>query len=850
MKKLLLKFTTIFFLVISLQFKVYSTCSCSGTSIGSNSSSITYSNSFGSTTLSGSYCLYGTLYINSANFTFNNINLKMDAYAKIYINDGKTLNIINSSNIHACDNTMWDKILVGNGSSIYITDGSEISDGIEAVTTGWSINPTVWLDDVKFNKNLNSIYIGNGCTGASYFNKVRIASETSVGSAVPSNLLSPKSSQRGHLGVGFYNVPSFTLTSSDYTFEFRYLDIGMTTSRSSYTLENAFFRKCDLGLNVLNPNLNTAINIQNNTFEDCPRSIYGGNLSRSTLNINHNNLYDFTNTGIQLQTSWLSNIYIGSNLLNYKIDGIDYVPNEWEVTKRGLIGIYVSNPIGLGSQNLAIWGNYIANCDRSIIAQNINEVSTSGAFIGITTNTINIEAEDAWLDNHTAFPSIGIISENCRKLGIVHNIIFRNQNTTFDAGDRIVIFGIINRNSINTDLNLQWIRSRDIYDNHTYNISNSISPQYNNLGMGFLCNKMVDPYFGITFINANLTNQPPPILGQSAAVVTGNAFFDDNCGSMEYRHNGNIVNPITWKHWGTSTFPNYVYPFDTHTTNILLVQLGFGSHDMCAIPPEPFEFEDTVSESEMINSILGDIVHNNLEFSDHSDQWEKASWQYAFKTLTENPEWKAKDVYCEEFYHWYSQTNDAVFASIDSAILDSNFTYADDLISNFIPEDDWEAAKILCYQYFMKVNIQEIIYEELPWSPVFEIQEGIQENLEIIAYGDYFTYGEAIYFARAILGIVIDEQPNELRKGNIESTTFKNLVYPNPTSEILYVKLDEPNYNRRIKLTIYNQLGIEVFSEAGTGNSSFNLLNLNAGLYLYQVKFENDQTLYGKFIKK
>jgi hypothetical protein len=96
-------------------------------------------------------------------------------------------------------------------------------------------------------------------------------------------------------------------------------------------------------------------------------------------------------------------------------------------------------------------------------------------------------------------------------------------------------------------------------------------------------------------------------------------------------------------------------------------------------------------------------------------------------------------------------------------------------------------------------------------------------------------------------GIEVDiTRANTLNSIDYNSDNYEKLLYPNPTSSILY-------WNKDItvdEIIVYNSKGQVVLNVNKPENNSFSLLNLEKGIYIIEFLKEKKRVLTKKIIKE
>jgi hypothetical protein len=84
-----------------------------------------------------------------------------------------------------------------------------------------------------------------------------------------------------------------------------------------------------------------------------------------------------------------------------------------------------------------------------------------------------------------------------------------------------------------------------------------------------------------------------------------------------------------------------------------------------------------------------------------------------------------------------------------------------------------------------------------------------------------------------------------------EETDVSTAIYPNPTNNILNVRVS-PTLEGRITINVVNATGASVFTKTlGISETTvqFNVASLPSGVYFVKIFSDNGQTILKKFVK-
>lgn len=247
---------------------------------------------------------------------------------------------------------------------------------------------------------------------------------------------------------------------------------------------------------------------------------------------------------------------------------------------------------------------------------------------------------------------------------------------------------------------------------------------------------------------------------------------------------------------------------------------------------------------QQIKKALYKIVHDSIEYPDNQ---EESAWiaKRAVMHLIENDTALYNNSVLNAFY-------DSVYSApmhlLDSALAmyyDSLPMQALDLNSSIEPANDIEERIQAMNDYFIREK-----------TDTASLSGGEITELRSLAGQCPFTYGPAVYMARALLaGIDFDtvrySNSCEISGSGQRLAKPKTLkapgfsVYPNPASDQLFVEYNG-NISESGKIILYNYIGEEIYKEKISGNLTVvSLSDVPNGIYLCVLK-DNDKIKFSQ----
>lgn len=854
----------------------------------------------------------GTNIINtSAGSTQNEYNLNIDIVIKstdditidgstisiargksITIEDGGKLTIENKAHLKSCGSEMWHGIIVEPGGELIITgnnlvDQTKIEDADYAIDATMSASiyyTSVTVGEwVTFNNNKVGIYLHDG-DFEHFFNISRTTFTCSKNLKIyPSNIHLDKSVSHiwavdaGSVNIGNQcvfddasigidvlrtnlNIPvecSFDKGSNPY---FKTTGIRASGNKPSgattYGNYSIIIGDYDPANSKIIDDLNGVVNAKNKFYNyDTQIEVYHNydtkiihnyfkhteypippdlptvdvkvwNVNQQPVVISENFMDGFGAYAVELANDLLRPISIDSNLINP-----DFSTGGFDEAIESRVGIYVHNfqpsMSSFYSESLNIRDNMIANCKFGIHV--LNQVEGQ-----IRNNIINYFVPNNKISYSTGRLSArrGIFLQSTTSIDVENNSILRTINNTdiFQTvpsmvggiqGDLAV--GISNYDSHNL-----------ISHNIISNMPTSIVVGGHCLGSVFQCNELIDGQEGFKLRGANF---------QMDDQITGAS--------------GNLPNHNSWKSYlSGGTWPGNSRIIDDGLIPPSLVKWYYPNpntdEDPTAAPfissviadvPSTFGFTDCVTPGcincwpDRLYNIISDSILNA-----HSDEIAYYNRMYVYRSLKDSLQLmysgSTYDVELQNFFTLMALNNIGTITEINELLSDDDRANAYLQNQNINPD------------YLMDVNtvkVNEICAGIV--NDTLEYNEQQRSDLLAIAYQLPAFGGEAVYRARAILGIYLDDTEIAFRLASTENNSESNfIVEPNPTSgqfKIHYLL----SKNESAKWLIYNTLGKLINQGELDQDSNFRIFDLSSnssGIYSLIVETSTSKKMRWK----
>ena len=856
---------------------------------GANSSA--YGSSFGffGTTIA----INGNFTINT-NFTITNKTLLMAPNTKIIVLPGAKLTI-NKSKLYSCGTDMWDGIEIRPGGRLILQNNSVIEDAKTAVLSdnnGGVANFTI--KNSTFNRNYIGIKVQQHQTGTQHPGTILSTTFDSRPSTTTTTntrfLDAPYQGQTAETGIELNSVNNFFVgntTTPAAKNKFHYLKKGIHALNSTYTVyNNEFSDNAPKGWAIYNlkssktfvggsgtnqpntfKNLYNGIShrsssdllVENNTFTNI-------NLPNILLGSNAVSVYTFecNSATITLQRNQLSNVTNG--FVHFKNADARYTvkDNSFNIfTGKAVAGIennrgnidVVNNTMN-NNQNFIYSGNtgvYVAGTGNTIFTSTVLKIYNNNitkANKGI--HVINIGKPEIENNNITfganIFPSLsefyfGIRTQNCQREEIQLNTVNKIGSNPI-AGYENSLYGI----SVETSGNIPAVsentvkkmgsgfRFRGFYDE-----------------ADFRCNTMTSNWYGLTIDNAKIGEQGAAPSSAQPNGLAGDNFWTDPSliGSSTAVIGLGAIFPAAF--YTRSAGYNFTpEPFHQSPLNVILTGSNFPSINFLNNAPQNCQticYDPTTCKIPKLAKIARnetpyDQILGNERFLMHEAVL-KSVWLDSLVLDVNTTD--GSDL--QQFIDTISLTNVGLVVEVNRLMAAKDTLAAEQLNQSINPKE--------CADAFHKM-VNEIYFRT--WAKnVFEFSTADSSALTDIAVQDPLVCGTAIYSARVMLNLDVNDYSVDNTKGNrlmnvakteTTSSTMKGKWYPNPAKDEVYyeIQLSEEQSGQVVIIDLMGKEHVSALLNSGNNKTTFDIKSLPSGIYFYRVKINNKLQEVNKFI--
>ncbi|MCX6292038.1 MAG: T9SS type A sorting domain-containing protein [Bacteroidetes bacterium] len=808
--------------------------------------------------------------ISSGTFSIIQSDVEIAHNVSIVVQNGATLFVDNSSYLHACTQ-MWNGIQLDAGATLIIQGNSTIQDALTAVYNDGGA--TIEIRNSTLTQNQVGIDLRN-------FNSSNLFDM--YGSTIHGGdlLLPPNAGTHAVTGLRLTHTSDIPVGNPGYglnTFDDLYYGVFGEID-GNLTVKNCHFaniyNQCDPPV----PNIPGATECDHEAYaiyavgspmNPCSLTVGGGLVTERC---------DFLNCTNGIYTSGIVATAVDHN--NFKIDPATFLGTTWNTMailnehhtgvdqsatwnsfdnySEGIIdrdisdahvtishntfndlshhlnvvnsdAIQVRNTTANLSTDLLIDQNYIFKYKRGIIATSI-DVSTV-----ISTNTIRLDL---------AVPGGNLANYGIRTQGIVTKLIVKGNSVertlTGDPGttSRLHVFGI----------SVESSGDAVISNNSTTKMGRGMHFFNNAIAQAVLCNHLIHCISGIDIqLGNNLGSQGSSVESSDNEWISLDNSSDrwsnienNTTGAPPIWHvrmNDPVYDPDPTNGTGGT---NYIMPFWTS----IIRTSGSNPNQSCDKPCDPYCTEIN------IYNIANELnPYNNLV-----EDAKYALKTYAFKLLANNNELMnlgtSYDESLQVFYDSMQTTNPGILETI-ADLMAQDDTVSAKIINSFITADN------LGEDNAKKVN--EVYLDT--WSrEVYDFKKFSQEQKDLllnIAYQNPSSGGNAVYAARVMLGIDMDDFSSETERMAALHPSVKGsenrrqgTIIPNPNNGTMQFVFSL-NEDEKGILQIYDSKGnMQKFYtlQPGTSIHDIDMSGADCGMYFCRLSINNEIIMSSKIV--
>lgn len=357
--------------------------------------------------------------------TIDGADVLMNQDAKIIVNAGCTLKVINAARLHSCSDKMWDGIVVYSTSAaiglVEVTSGSRIEDAKVAIET--YSNSLVHIDNATFNVNHKHLVMyGNGLVNNSYIRNGSVFSCTG-GSGNCICLKSPHPSEHTLTAIELHNTVINLGAASGSLISISNVSNGIDAENTNLTFQNGVISAAEKGMSIYGGWSQT---IHNSSINSCQVGIESngvGSFSVHECNFDNDYIgiknlwgtesnYDIYRNNFTDNFGWAV-FQLANNLCTHQIHE-NIIQNGSQEFAHGIdiIGLTEGESEPLENREVLVYGNELYNTAYGIHLQNITDAHI---FDNLHNEVMHTPDAD--------FRSFGILIENCENTLIENNSV-------------------------------------------------------------------------------------------------------------------------------------------------------------------------------------------------------------------------------------------------------------------------------------------------------------------------------------------------------------------------------------------------------------------------------------------
>lgn len=273
---------------------------------------------------------------------------------------------------------------------------------------------------------------------------------------------------------------------------------------------------------------------------------------------------------------------------------------------------------------------------------------------------------------------------------------------------------------------------------------------------------------------------------------------------------------------------------------LLIIDVDNTPHSDC---PDPTIVQLDPRES------LKEIADGSIVYEDFQSEMTYSDQQYFYEKLKEDSalmySGEPTDSLFQVLYNQLRSGNIGLFSGVKDMIRNYDFAQAYIRNQQIVDSNLMESNKRTVMEIFLHCKIHDTVPDSAQVA-----------TLSYIAYQYPPAGGEAVYLARAILGLHIEDNLPLLRKGRTLTQT-KNTkplfgrIYPNPATNNFYYQLDSHltnTANMAIELTDAWGKAVLKLNLKGNLRIPVNSEKLIQGIYYYRILINNVEMDSGKVI--
>ena len=763
--------------------------------------------------------IYGNLTIDKS-IDLSEFSLVMAADREVIVNNNVSVTLHSDIGVffNTCGKYMWRGIrLLGSNSKIYARGqtshlstyyNNQINDAVNGINS--SANGKFYLSNTLFNRNLNGIFItnSNATINNSYITDCFFTSKDNAlinDQVLLENPINNTTATRSRTGISLTRLNN-TVIGYDEA-----LDINGTYANTACYLGDQFnkFENIDYGIWLQRC---AGIEVYRNEFKRIIKGIRtSGDASNAAsisvgkamgVNLSHNNIFDqFTENGIELtgnaSIAANNNFFYNTTLISGSSDklrsDIEF-NNAYSLTKNSIMNnefshyyyaaVYLHNNTS-GTMSVDVIGNKFYG---RLNPTNGNPWSVYGIYADAApANKYVMNINKNLVIDDTRY---GIRIRNNDNANIVGNILTYHMasNVTFNNNTQWIRGIFLSNSSLNKvemnhilwsnypagfsitypdklqGISMENVTNSNIICNKMDGMGAGVYIQNNNIGTSYITNITKNCYNGYKLNNASID----PVGDPSTLTSYNNPFSN----ITSFRVAGSISTLAKdWYYIGSNDMPTPVQG------GIVSPQVATSALPACI----NFTGDPDSSQMRTETEMLQQVINNETEFAQFEEENKYLTEEAALKLLKADSLLRDTLPNTENFILANETLGKGKYIEVEKALIEGNMSNATAIIATITDSNLMEENKRTVMEMIIKINDS------------ISLTATDTTLLESIAYTPAIVGGTAVYIARGILAIEVDDESltSSYRMANDkQKETNKNSldIYPNPAKDFVFIK--------------------------------------------------------------
>ena len=261
-----------------------------------------------------------------------------------------------------------------------------------------------------------------------------------------------------------------------------------------------------------------------------------------------------------------------------------------------------------------------------------------------------------------------------------------------------------------------------------------------------------------------------------ASAPWGNEWQNWTIANNGLRVQGNWLgvpqSPVRWYYDQGNASLQRPFPFSVNPINYFLDQATVGVAPCSAPRPGNAEYPDLIDA----------IINEEMDYTIYPDECDERDREYVYQRMRYNAMLRNSSAEFQEFYDQYINSNFEKFEDVNALAVAVDYGSALQMLNAIVPESNLQSNM----KYALTIAIRQQA------ESGYEINQQDQTDLLLLANTPVWAGGDAVFIARLLMNVEINDYANGLRMEGDEGSdeTVACSIYPNPTKGIVYIKAE------------------------------------------------------------